>query len=65
MGKRGPKPGTGGRPKKALYDNIIDGNPGKRSLQVLDETMNHADQDLTPPPYLNENGIRIFNQTVD
>ena len=45
MGKRGPKPGTGGRPKKALYDNIIDGNPGKRSLQVLDETMNHADQD--------------------
>ena len=65
MGKRGPKPGTGGRPKKALYDNLIEGNPGKRPLEVLDERMNHPDQDLTPPAYLRETGVRIFNATVD
>ena len=65
MGKRGPKPGTGGRPKKALIDNLADGNPGKRPLTVLDENLNHKTQDLTPPEYLQETGIRIFNQLVD
>ena len=36
MGKRGPQPGSGGRPKKALTDKIADGNPGKRTLTVID-----------------------------
>ena len=36
MGRRGPKPGTGGRPKKAIADRIADGNPGRRSLTVID-----------------------------
>lgn len=36
MGKRGPKPGSGGRPKKAIADKIVDGNPGKRTLTVID-----------------------------
>ena len=35
MGKRGPQPGSGGRPKKALADKIAEGNPGKRELTVL------------------------------
>ena len=35
MGQRGPKPGTGGRPKKPLADKISDGNPGKRPLTVI------------------------------
>lgn len=65
MGKRGPKPGTGGRPKKALIDNLADGNPGKRPLTVLDESLNHTKQDLRPPDYLQEGGVRIFNQLVD
>ena len=36
MGQRGPKPGSGGRPKKAIADKITAGNPGKRTLTVID-----------------------------
>ena len=36
MGQRGPKPGSGGRPKKPLSDKILDGNPGKRPLTVIE-----------------------------
>lgn len=36
MGQRGPKPGSGGRPKKAIADKIQDGNPGGRPLTVID-----------------------------
>ena len=36
MGQRGPKPGSGGRPKKPIVDKITDGNPGKRPLTVID-----------------------------
>lgn len=36
MGQRGPKSGTGVRPKKAIADKITDGNPGKRTLTVID-----------------------------
>lgn len=36
MGKRGPKPGSGGRPKKSIADKITGGNPGKRALTVID-----------------------------
>ena len=36
MGQRGPKPGTGGRPKKAIADKITDGNPGRRPQTDID-----------------------------
>lgn len=36
MGQRGPKPGSGGRPKKSIADKIAYGNPGKRPLIVID-----------------------------
>ena len=35
MGKRGPQPGTGGRPRKALADKLLDGKPGKENLRVV------------------------------
>ena len=35
MGKRGPMPGTGGRPRKALSDKLADGNPGYKSIKVM------------------------------
>lgn len=35
MGKRGPQPGTGGRPKKPLADKLLDGNPGKEKLKII------------------------------
>ena len=52
MGQRGPKPGTGGRPKKAIADKIADGNPGKRPLTVIDFKDSVADlegQDMPQP----------------
>ena len=36
MGRRGPAPGQGGRPPKPLAEKILDGNPGKRKLTVLE-----------------------------
>lgn len=36
MGQRGPKPGSGGRPKKAIADKIAEGNLGGRPLTVID-----------------------------
>ena len=52
MGQRGPKPGSGGRPKKALAEKIADGNPGKRPLTVIDFKDSAADlegQDMPKP----------------
>ena len=52
MGQRGPKPGNGGRPKKALADKIADGNPGKRPLTVIDFKDSAAElegQDMPKP----------------
>ena len=36
MGRRGPAPGQGGRPPKPLAEKILDGNPGKRKLTVME-----------------------------
>ena len=36
MGKRGPAPGTGGRPRKPLAEKIATGNPGRRKLTVVE-----------------------------
>ncbi len=35
MGTRGPKPGTGGRPRKPLAEKLLDGNPRKRGIYVM------------------------------
>lgn len=50
-GQGGARIGAG-RKKKALADNIADGNPGKRKLTVLDFTDDAADlhgQTMPPP----------------
>ena len=36
MGKRGPAPGSGGRPRKPLADKIIEGNRSHRKTEVID-----------------------------
>ena len=57
MGKRGPMPGTGGRPPKALAEKIGAGNPGKRSLMVMGapETAKLECVDMpTPKDYMKE-----------
>lgn len=52
MGTRGPKAGSGGRPKKPITEKIADGNPGKRKLTVIDFKDSAADlegQDMPKP----------------
>ncbi|MCC8044196.1 MAG: P27 family phage terminase small subunit [Clostridiales bacterium] len=52
MGQRGPKQGSGGRPKKALADKIVEGNAGHRPLTVIDFGDKAADlegQDMPKP----------------
>ena len=50
MGKRGPQPGKGGRPKKAIVDKISDGNPGKRTLTLIDFKDSAVDLEGQPMP---------------
>ena len=50
MSKRGPQPGNGGRQKKALADKIADGNPGKRTLTVIDFKDSAPDLEGQPMP---------------
>ena len=50
MGQRGPKPGAGGRPKKALAEKITAGNPGKRTLTVIDFNHQAATLEGRPMP---------------
>ena len=35
MGKRGPMPGTGGRPRKTISEKLADGNPGYKPIKVI------------------------------
>lgn len=74
MGKRGPKPGTGGRPKKPLVDKITEGNPGKRTLKVVEFNEKEVAELPEPPEFLLEaakvtekwpSATDIFNKTVD
>ena len=51
MGARGPKPGTGGRPRKPLSEKILDGNPGKRNIRVL---KNYTDLEGADMPNLKD-----------
>ena len=53
MGKRGPKPGSGGRPKKPIAEKLTEGNLGKRPLTLIDFRDSAADlegQSMPKPP---------------
>lgn len=50
MGKRGPKPGMGGRPKTPISEKIANGNPGKHKLTVIDFKDNTANLEGMPMP---------------
>ncbi len=49
MGKRGPKPGSGGRPRKAISEKLIEGNPGKRPLMILKNIPELEGAEMPPP----------------
>ena len=54
MGQRGPQPGSGGRPKKPLADKVLEGNPGKRPLRVIDPAVLEGTDMPPPSQYLSE-----------
>ena len=74
MGKRGPKPGSGGRPTKPLVDKIMEGNPGKRPLKVVEFKEKEVAKLPEPPEFLIEaskktekwpTATEIFKRTVE
>ena len=67
MGKRGPKPGMGGRPRKPISEKILNGNPGGHKMTVLDFKDSAADLEGVsmpkPSEYLSakqKNGTEFF-----
>ena len=73
MGKRGPQPGNGGRPKKPLADKVLEGNPGRRPLEVIAFPAADLRGEDMPPPhqYLSErqkggkdlHAVEIYTET--
>lgn len=49
MGKRGPMPGTGGRPRKALSEKLADGNPGYKPIKVIPAPSTYEGVDIPKP----------------
>jgi phage terminase small subunit len=65
MASGGKRPGSG-RPRKSLAENLLDGNPGRRPLKVVQ--LNKAQRMRgvpEPPEYLSMTGREIFSRTVD
>jgi hypothetical protein len=55
-----------GRKRKPLADNLLDGNPGKRPLKVLQMNPKRKVRGIPEPPeYLSMSGREIFSRTVE
>ena len=65
MGKRGPAKGHGGRPRKSVSDKLLEGNPGKRAIRVINNTdINICDDIDIIPKTLSLQGADIYVRTV-
>ena len=64
MTKGGARQGAG-RPAKPLIDKVLEGNPGKRTLEVLKFEIEETDA-IVPqaPDWLDDVGKEIFDMTV-
>lgn len=63
MGSGGYRPGAG-RPRKPVTEKILDGNPGKRPIEVLDfEDAEELPKD--PPNWLTKRGKEIYKSIVE
>lgn len=49
MGKRGPMPGTGGRPRKALSEKLADGNSRYKPIKVIPAPSTYEGIDIPKP----------------
>ena len=65
MARGGRRTGAG-RPPKPLADKILEGNPGKRPLKVLEFTgLIHEEITIEVPENLSDEGRSIFITTVE
>lgn len=49
MGKRGPMPGTGGRPKKALSEKLLGDSYGYKTFKVIPAPATYDGADVPEP----------------
>ena len=59
MPSGGRRPGAG-RPRKAAAQKILDGNPGKRPIEVLNFDTGGLELPSDPPSYLSEKAKEIY-----
>ena len=59
MASGGARPGAG-RPRKAAAQKILDGNPGKRPIEVLDFQSGGMELPAEPPAYLTPKAKEIY-----
>ena len=60
MASGGARPGAG-RPKKAVTQKILEGNPGKRPIEVVNFTTdNGLELPSEPPSYLSAKAKEIY-----
>lgn len=62
MGSGGYRPGSG-RPKKSASEKLLDGNPGKRPIEVLDFD-ECEDIPQEPPAWLSKKGKEVYKTTL-
>ena len=63
MGSGGYRAGAG-RPKKPASEKILEGNPGKRPIEVLDFE-ECEDIPKEPPSWLSSKGKQVYKKTVE
>ena len=49
MGKRGPMPGTGGRPRKAVSERLTEGNRGFKPIKIIPAPSTYEGVDVPEP----------------
>lgn len=49
MGKRGPMPGTGGRPRKAVVERLAEGNRGYKPIKIIPAPSTYEGMDIPEP----------------
>lgn len=49
MGKRGPMPGTGGRPRKAVVERLAEDNRGYKPIKIILAPSTYEGMDIPEP----------------
>ena len=68
MGKRGPMPGTGGRPKKALSEKLASDRYGQKTFKVIPAPATYEGADIPEPSFYlkakQKNGKLLYAEEI-